>query len=192
MRFQENQDILLRSITTVNVIYCFNGWGKEIKVQKGWKKEQSWRRFKTVKTWFLVLQQISALEARQPPALGAGGGDQRRLSLPSVAVHKMSFLVEDNLLLTSSTRERQTYKEQKEICSYAFSSDSISVQPRVSSAAVFASSGILFRGQEMPITGHTGKGVRRNERLEQDCDEGNSAKLDLRAGNMTFNIQNEE
>jgi len=104
----------------------------------------------------------------------------------------MNFLVEDNLLLTSSTRERQTYKAQKEVCSYTFSSDSISVQPRVSSAAVFASSGILFRGQERPITGHTGKGVRRIERLEKACDEGNSAKLDLRAGNMTFSIQNED
>jgi hypothetical protein len=77
----------------------------------------------------------------------------------------MSFLVEDNLLLTSSTREKQTYKAQKEACSYTFSSDSISVQPRVSLAAVFAGGGILFRGQERPITGHTGKGVRRNEGL---------------------------
>jgi hypothetical protein len=104
----------------------------------------------------------------------------------------MSFLVEDNLLLISSTRERQTYKAQKEVCSCTFSSDSISVQPRVSVAAVFASSGILFRGQERPITGHTGKGVRRNERLEQACGAGNSAKLDLREGNMTFNIQKED
>jgi hypothetical protein len=99
----------------------------------------------------------------------------------------MSFLVEDNLFLTSSTRERQTYKAQKEVCS-----DSISVQPRVSLAAVFAGGGILFRGQERPITGHKGKGVRRNERLEQACGVGNSAKLDLLAGNMTFNIQNED
>ena len=96
--------------------------------------------------------------------------------------------MEDNLLLTSSTRERQTYKVQKEVCSYTFSSDSISVQPRVSLATVFASSGILFRGQERPITGRTGKGVRRNERLEKACGVGNSAKLDLRAGTMTFNI----
>ena len=87
-----------------------------------------------------------------------GRADQCRLSPPPAAVHEMSFIVEDNWLLTSNKREKQTYKAQKEASNNTtFPSHRISVQSLVVVVILFASSGILFRREERLLSGHTGE-----------------------------------
>jgi len=158
--------MLLRSIATVNVIYCFNGWGKEIKVQRDGKKGTKLVNLKTVKTRFHVLQQISALEARQLPAVrheGGGGGVTSAVSLCLVLQYTkwVSLWRTTCCWPAAQEKDRHTRHKKKYAAIHSpaivFLSSLALAQLQSSPVAVFCSGD--KKGQLLDTQG---KGVRRN------------------------------